>query len=123
MEPFYELSKPRREIVALSAREVDVDQRNSVRAQSVLASDMGRLRCEPHDLRAVGSNIDHPRKQIEPHTIRRPGGLVARLAACELLARSIVATPPIGAPALRRRPRSGRPDQIARRSLAQDRAR
>jgi hypothetical protein len=51
---------PAREIAALLAREVDVDQRNFVRAQSVRASDIGLCAANRP------ANIDHYRKQIEP---------------------------------------------------------
>ena len=49
--------------------------------------DIGLFRRELRDVRAVVANIDHrTRKLIEPVAIHRPAGLVARYAACKLIA-------------------------------------
>jgi hydrogenase maturation factor HypE len=49
--------------------------------------DIGLFRRELRDVRAVVANIDHrTRKLIEPVVIHRPAGLVARYAACKLIA-------------------------------------
>ncbi len=43
--------------------------------------DIGLLRRELRDVRAVAANIDHRTRQLfEPRALRRPGGLCARLA-------------------------------------------
>ena len=47
-----------------------------------IPQEIGLMRCEVRDVRAVGSNIDHcVRKQFEPAVIRRPGGIIAMFAA------------------------------------------
>jgi hypothetical protein len=55
---------------------------------------VGLFRRELRDVRAVGANIDHrTRKLIEPVAIHRPAGLVARYAACKLIAHKEKRTP------------------------------
>lgn len=50
---------------------------------------LGLMRSELRDVRSVAANIDHrTRKQFEPQTIHRAGGLMARFAAVELMARA-----------------------------------
>ena len=49
--------------------------------------DIGLFRRELRDVRAVVANIDHrTRKLIEPVSVHRPAGVVARYAACKLIA-------------------------------------
>ena len=52
-----------------------------------LTASFGLVRREFRDVHAVVSRLDNQvRRLVEPAAIRRPGGLVARLAACQLLA-------------------------------------
>jgi hypothetical protein len=52
-------------------------------------STLGLLRREFRDTHAVVSNIDlRTRRMVEPRSIARPGGLVARLCACAVLSRT-----------------------------------
>ena len=49
-------------------------------------SDIGLFRRELRDVRAVVANIDHRTRKLIPVAIHRPAGLVARYAACKLIA-------------------------------------
>jgi hypothetical protein len=64
-------------------------RRRSWCAMNDLTSEIGLVKRQLRDVLAVASNVDHrTRKLVEPSAIHRSGGLVARLAAVELLARS-----------------------------------
>jgi len=52
-------------------------------------SDIGLLKRKFRDVHAVVSRLDHQtRKLFGPHARPRPGGLVARFATCQLIARA-----------------------------------
>ena len=52
-----------------------------------ITTSFGLVRREFRDVHAVVSRLDHQvRRLIEPAAIHRPGGLVARYAACKLIA-------------------------------------
>jgi hypothetical protein len=60
----------------------------------ITSHDFGLLRREVRDARTVLSRLDHQmRQQAEPGTLRRPAGLVARLAAVALISRAQRQTP------------------------------
>jgi hypothetical protein len=55
-----------------------------------LSADIGLLRREVRDVRALANNIDHQtRKLFEPRA-RRAGGLCARLATIALIASAVI---------------------------------